>query len=144
MSEPTDLLEPEDSLKDTKSNDTPLRKQKIEDYFVRDGKKNQLSRSVQVNLDAISLKDDVALRIQSNNYWYIQAEEKRKELESALKENERLCQLKATLKEENLYYKQMLDEVQSFMDVYKEVTDDAGNDTGIDLGASDESQNISC
>ncbi|CAG4955454.1 unnamed protein product [Colias eurytheme] len=139
MSAPSNLLESENTENDTKN--TPLRKQKIEDYFVREDKKNEKSetRSVQVDMD----DGGIALRLHSNNYWYQQAEEKRKELEEALKENERLCQIKAALREENLHYKQMLEEVQSFVDVYKEEVDDAANDTGIDLGASDESQNIS-
>ncbi|XP_045458681.1 geminin-like [Melitaea cinxia] len=83
--------------------------------------------------------DELCTDLPSEKYWNLVAEKKRIELKDALDENERLHKLKESLLEKNLLYKQMLEEANSFVDVFKEVVSDTANDTGIDVADLNES-----
>ncbi|XP_046977065.1 uncharacterized protein LOC124543077 [Vanessa cardui] len=112
------------------------RKKNLTDYFVtrtNDSKKKMVSKLIQVSLGVCMSDDDFSLDLPSEKYWNLVAEKKRIDLKDALDENERLHKIKQSLLEKNLHYKQMLEEANSFIDVFKEVVRDTADDTGIDV-----------
>ncbi|CAH2103870.1 unnamed protein product [Euphydryas editha] len=117
------------------------RKKNLTDYFTRtnDPTKKMISKIVQVSLGVCMSDDELCADLPSEKYWNLVAEKKRIELKDALNENERLHKLKESLLEKNLHYKQMLEEANSFIDVFKEVVQDTADDTGIDVGDLNES-----
>ncbi|XP_047543881.1 geminin-like [Vanessa atalanta] len=118
------------------------RKKNLTDYFVtrtNDPKKKMVSKLIQVSLGVCMSDDDFSVDLPSEKYWNLVAEKKRIDLKDALDENERLHKIKQSLLEKNLHYKQMLEEANSFIDVFKEVVRDTADDTGIDVADFNES-----
>ncbi|XP_050361076.1 uncharacterized protein LOC126780536 [Nymphalis io] len=117
------------------------RKKNLTDYFAtrtNDPNKKMVSKMIQVSLGVCMSDDDFCVDLPSEKYWNLVAEKKRIDLKDALDENERLHKIKQALLEKNLHYKQMLEEANSFIDVFKEVVQDA-DDTGIDVADLNES-----
>ncbi|CAG9558703.1 unnamed protein product [Danaus chrysippus] len=126
------------SLEVTSSSHNPTHgksKKDITDYFLPRNKdtKEMVSRAIQVSLGAC-MSEDMCFDLPSEKYWNLLAEKKRIELEDALQENERLHKIRESLLEKNVHYRQMLEEANTFIDVFKEVVQDTADDTGIDIG----------
>nr|XP_026492359.1 geminin-like [Vanessa tameamea] len=98
-------------------------------------KKNLSTKETQVNLEnKISADDLTNPKGASERYWQILAEKRQVALQEALDENEKLRQNIEDLKQENMQYKQMLDEANSFVEVIKEeLANSSKDDTGIDV-----------
>ncbi|XP_045448112.1 geminin-like [Melitaea cinxia] len=98
-------------------------------------KKNVSTKETQVNLEnKISAEDLTNPDGASERYWQILAEKRQVALQEALDENEKLRKVIEDLKQENLQYKQMLDEANSFVEVIKEeLANSSKDDTGIDV-----------
>lgn len=98
-------------------------------------KKNVSTKETQVNLEnKISAEDLTNPDGASERYWHILAEKRQVALQEALDENEKLRKVIEDLKQENVQYKQMLDEANSFVEVIKEeLANSSNNDTGIDV-----------
>ncbi|CAH0716056.1 unnamed protein product, partial [Brenthis ino] len=112
------------------------RKKYLTDYFStrnNEPEKVVVSKSVQVSLGVCMSDENFCSDLPSEKYWNLVAEKKRIELQDALDENERLHKLKESLVKQNTHYKQMLEEANSFIDVFKEVVQDTADDTGIDV-----------
>lgn len=111
------------------------RKKNLTDYFTRtnDPKNKMVSKVVQVSLGVCMSDDELDADLPSEKYWNLVAEKKRIQLKDALDENKRLHKLKELLLQKNQHYKQMLEEANSFIDVFKEVVHDTADDTGIDV-----------
>ncbi|XP_050351050.1 geminin-like [Nymphalis io] len=98
-------------------------------------KKNLSTKETQVNLEnKISADDLTNPEGASERYWQILAEKRQVALQDALEENEKLRKIIEDLKQENIQYKQMLDEANSFVEVIKEeLANSSKDDTGIDV-----------
>ncbi|XP_046966064.1 geminin-like [Vanessa cardui] len=98
-------------------------------------KKNLSTKETQVNLENKITADDLTNpEGASERYWQILAEKRQVALQEALDENEKLRQSIEDLKQENMQYKQMLDEANSFVEVIKEeLANSSKDDTGIDV-----------
>ncbi|CAK1580091.1 unnamed protein product [Parnassius mnemosyne] len=118
---------PSKNLKHQLSQDTPV------DVEVK--RKNISSKETQANLDnKISARDLTDPNGASEKYWQKLAEKRQVALQEALDENEKLRNIIEELKQENVLYKQMLDEANSFVEVIKEeLANSSNNDTGIDV-----------
>ncbi|OWR41093.1 geminin [Danaus plexippus plexippus] len=108
-------------------------------------RKNLCTKEVQVNLeDKICAKDLTDPEGASEKYWQILSEKRQVALQDALEENEKLRKIIEDLKQENMQFKQMLDEANSFVEVIKEeLANSSNNDTGIDVNdvsTADETQ----
>ncbi|XP_028032187.1 geminin-like [Bombyx mandarina] len=112
------------------------KKGSIKEYFSPRNivtKKKNSSKSIQVNLDKWISENDLCLEVPSETYWKVVAEKRRKALAEALNENEILHKSLSLLTEENLKYKKLLDEANSFIEVCKELMSDTADDTGIEI-----------
>ncbi|CAH2096378.1 unnamed protein product [Euphydryas editha] len=98
-------------------------------------KKNVSTKETQVNLEnKISAEDLTNPEGASERYWQILAEKRQVALHEALEENEKLRKVIEDLKQENIQYKQMLEEANSFVEVIKEeLANNSKDDTGIDV-----------
>ncbi|XP_063373020.1 geminin-like [Cydia amplana] len=110
-------------------------KNNLLDYFhPRDSEhRKKVSKSTQVNSTWIT-EEDISSDVPSEHFWENVAEKRRVALEEALGENERLCKLYESLSIENDQYKTLLEEANSFVEVFKELVQDNADDTGIDVG----------
>ncbi|KAL0851961.1 hypothetical protein ABMA28_000239 [Loxostege sticticalis] len=113
-------------------------KKSLKDYFPsRENdsvKKKTCSKTTQVNIEAWVSDGDLSSDVPTESYWKVLAEKRRIALEDALKENERLWIMHETLTKENAHNRHLLDEANSFIEVFKEVVKDTADDTGIDVG----------
>ncbi|XP_072949083.1 uncharacterized protein geminin isoform X2 [Epargyreus clarus] len=93
------------------------------------------SKETQANFtNKVTAEDLTNPKGASESYWKILSEKRQKALEETLEENEKLKQEIDALKEENAKYKVMLEEANSFIEVFKEELQNCGNDdTGIDV-----------
>ncbi|CAH2048511.1 unnamed protein product, partial [Iphiclides podalirius] len=98
-------------------------------------RKNLSSKETQVNLDSkISASDLTNPKGASEKYWQILAGKRQIALQEALEENEKLRKIIEELKQENILFKQMLEEANSFVEVIKEeLANSSKDDTGIDV-----------
>ncbi|CAK1556401.1 unnamed protein product [Leptosia nina] len=98
-------------------------------------RKNIATKEVQVDIKEKVTADDLTNpEGASEKYWQILAEKRQQALQEALDENEKLRKIIDDLKEENVQYKQMLEEANSFVEVIKEeLANGSNNDTGIDV-----------
>ncbi|CAK1588629.1 unnamed protein product [Parnassius mnemosyne] len=92
-----------------------------------------ISKHIQVDFKDDLPDGEVIFDIKYETYWQEMAESKRVELEYALEENERLCKLKEILINENIHYQKLLEEANSFVEVFKDLVQDSPDDTGIDV-----------
>ncbi|XP_026734792.1 geminin [Trichoplusia ni] len=118
---------PSKSLKHQLSQESPI------DIEVK--RKNLSTKETQANLDGkVTVEDLTNPEGASEKYWEILAGKRQVALQDALEENEKLRKIIEDLKEENVLFKQMLDEANSFVEVIKEeLANSSNNDTGIDV-----------
>ncbi|CAG5007044.1 unnamed protein product [Parnassius apollo] len=98
-----------------------------------ENKKKMISKHVQVDFKDDLPDGEVVFDIKHEMYWQELAESKRVELEHTLEENERLCKLREKLINENILYQKLLEEVDSFVEVLKDMIQDSPDNTGIDV-----------
>lgn len=98
-------------------------------------RKNLSTKETQASIvNKVTVEDLTNPEGASENYWQILAEKRQVALQDALDENEKLHKIIDDLKEENVLFKQMLDEANSFVEVIKEeLANSSNNDTGIDV-----------
>ncbi|KAG6457124.1 geminin [Manduca sexta] len=96
--------------------------------------KKTMSKSTQANLDRYIWDKELSNEAPSKNFWKVVAEKRRVALSKALSDNEELHKRIDALTEENAQFKDKLDEANSFIEVCKELLEEDGDDTGIDVG----------
>ncbi|XP_073954827.1 uncharacterized protein [Choristoneura fumiferana] len=139
MSKSEELCNLNKGLRASQSNNKPndaagKTKKNLLDYFPPcENKSNKMvSKATQVNSTWIT-EEDISSDVPSENFWQTVAEKRRAALAEALDENERLHKLHDSLTEENNKYQALLDEANSFVDVFKELVQNNADDTGIDV-----------
>ncbi|XP_041986982.1 geminin-like isoform X2 [Aricia agestis] len=115
-------------------------KKLLTDYFPSSPLRKEMIEKIIQTDEVVRLLDEIISESPPDDYWCKMAEKKRVELEEALAENERLFKIKDALLQQNKYYKMMLEEANTFITVFKEVADDAADDTGIELEENDSSE----